>query len=59
MLAEAFRDPAKRGRIEAMTPLGRSGEPAEIAEAIAWLLSPRASYVHGELINVDGGLLMD
>jgi NAD(P)-dependent dehydrogenase (short-subunit alcohol dehydrogenase family) len=59
MVAEAFRDPAKRGRVEASTPLGRLGEPAEIAEAIAWLLSPRASYVHGEVVNVDGGLLMD
>jgi NAD(P)-dependent dehydrogenase (short-subunit alcohol dehydrogenase family) len=59
MVAEAFRDPAKRSRLEASTPLGRAGEPGEIAEAIAWLLSPRASYVHGELINVDGGLLMD
>jgi NAD(P)-dependent dehydrogenase (short-subunit alcohol dehydrogenase family) len=59
MIAEAFRDPAKRGRVEALTPLGRPGEPSEIAEAIAWLLSPRASYVHGEVINVDGGLLMD
>jgi NAD(P)-dependent dehydrogenase (short-subunit alcohol dehydrogenase family) len=59
MTADAFRDPARRARLVAATPLGRAAEPAEIAEAIVWLLSPRASYVHGELINVDGGLLMD
>lgn len=37
------------------TPLGRFGEPAEIAETVAWLCSDRASYVTGAAYEVDGG----
>lgn len=36
-------------------PMGRAGEPEEIAEAIAWLMSDRASYVAGANIRVAGG----
>lgn len=36
-------------------PMGRPGEPREIAEAISWLLSPAASYVNGAVLTVDGG----
>jgi NAD(P)-dependent dehydrogenase (short-subunit alcohol dehydrogenase family) len=40
-------------------PIGRLAEPKEIAEAIAWLLSPKSSFVLGEMLNVDGGVMMD
>ena len=46
------------GRIARMVstvPLGRGGGPEEVAEAVVWLLSPAASYVHGAILEVGGG----
>jgi NAD(P)-dependent dehydrogenase (short-subunit alcohol dehydrogenase family) len=40
----------------AMHPLGRIGEPAEVASAICWLLDREQSWVTGQVIGVDGGL---
>ncbi|MBI3207969.1 MAG: SDR family oxidoreductase [Candidatus Solibacter usitatus] len=50
-----FEDPERRARIEAMHPLGRMGEPEEIAAAIVFLLSDAASWITGIAMPVDGG----
>ncbi|ATE61839.1 glucose 1-dehydrogenase [Thauera sinica] len=39
-----------------LQPIGRMGTPEELAEAVAWLMSPRASLVHGHALVADGGL---
>lgn len=41
---------------EELHPMGRLGEPGDIASAISWLLSPEASWVTGQVFGVDGGL---
>jgi NAD(P)-dependent dehydrogenase (short-subunit alcohol dehydrogenase family) len=48
-------DPGVIDRIIAGTPLGRAATPEEIAEAAAWLLSDRASFVTGAVLPVTGG----
>ena len=47
--------PGRAERLGVTVPLGRAGTPAEVAEAIVWLLSDEASYVNGTLLEVTGG----
>jgi NAD(P)-dependent dehydrogenase (short-subunit alcohol dehydrogenase family) len=51
----AAESPGLLDRLTAQTPLGRAADPDEIAQAAAWLLSDRASYVTGTILRVDGG----
>lgn len=44
------------GAMTRTIPLGRVGEPADVAATIAFLLGPGAAYVHGQVLRIDGGL---
>lgn len=50
--------PQSKNALTAVTPLRRFGEPAEIAAVVLHLLSPAASYMTGQIVDVNGGLLM-
>lgn len=49
----------KRKSIIAGIPLGRLGEPEDVAEAVAFLVSDKAKFITGEVLDVNGGCLMD
>jgi 3-oxoacyl-[acyl-carrier protein] reductase len=49
---------AVKAELTARIPLGRLGDPAEVGEVIAFLASPRAGYVTGQVWTVDGGMVM-
>jgi NAD(P)-dependent dehydrogenase (short-subunit alcohol dehydrogenase family) len=58
MMDETFaRFPGFREMLVGFVPMGRMGTAAEVAGAIAWLLSGAASFVTGEALTVEGGLL--
>jgi NAD(P)-dependent dehydrogenase (short-subunit alcohol dehydrogenase family) len=60
MISRLSGDPAFSDmfdRIRARHPIGRFGQPSEIGEAVAWLLSDAASFMNGAAVAVDGGYL--
>lgn len=57
MLATVNSDPAARKKILSRTPIGRVGDPKEIASVVSFLASGDASYITGQTIYADGGRL--
>ena len=55
MTANLAQDPELRRRVEESIPLGRLGQPEEIAEVAIWLLSDKASLINGAHLNAGGG----
>jgi len=53
--AAVLTSPEAQARIMSRTPMKRLGEPGEIADVVAFLLSDASSYVTGEIVVVDGG----
>ena len=50
-------DPSVRARVLSRTPMGRVGEPQEVACLVAFLCMPASSYITGQTIAADGGFL--
>jgi NAD(P)-dependent dehydrogenase (short-subunit alcohol dehydrogenase family) len=57
MADRIFRVPAVRKYVLSCHPIGRLGRPAEIAEAVVWMCSDRASFMTGQSLVLDGGFL--
>ena len=49
-------DDTLRGQMEQATPLGRIGDPDEVAAAAVFLASPAGGYITGKILEVDGGI---
>lgn len=57
ILASTMKDPSAKHKILIRTPIGRVGEPDEVAQVTEFLLSEASSYITGETIFCDGGRL--
>ena len=48
-------DPARKNRVLSRTPMGKLGEPEDIANAVFFLASDQAAFITGQTLKVDGG----
>ncbi|HEX4019449.1 MAG TPA: SDR family oxidoreductase [Frankiaceae bacterium] len=55
LISTDIHAPGRLDRLGASPPLGRPGDPQEVANAIAWLISDEASYVTGATLDISGG----
>jgi NAD(P)-dependent dehydrogenase (short-subunit alcohol dehydrogenase family) len=55
LIATEIHAPGRLERLGSSPPLGRPGDPQEVANAVAWLISDQASYVTGATLDVSGG----
>jgi 3-oxoacyl-[acyl-carrier protein] reductase len=58
MTEEALTDPKTSEWVKSQIPLGRAADPKEIANAILFMASPLASFITGEILNVNGGAVL-
>jgi NAD(P)-dependent dehydrogenase (short-subunit alcohol dehydrogenase family) len=57
MIAELEKDKQVYEQLVSLHPIGRLGEPEEVAELVIWLCSDKASFITGAYYPVDGGYL--
>jgi len=58
MSERAFGEPTVNQRMRSLHPIGRFGKPMEVAEAVLWLCSDKASFITGQSLGIDGGFLI-
>jgi 3-oxoacyl-[acyl-carrier protein] reductase len=58
MSAEALADPRSGEEIRRTIPLGRAGKPEEIAAPVLFLCTEYATFITGEIFNVNGGAVL-